>query len=611
MSNDAVRTSQLGITTTLANTDRVVVLTNPTTAAQTQTVALTTLATTLASNVMPIANSTQLGVIKIGAGLAVAANGVVTAPLPIATPTNLGVVKIGTGLVIDDTGLLSSTGGSGNTGNVTFGTTPYYGNGDEISSINPLVLRGNNYVTSVINNANNGFAELWWHNRDYDAGTIANNTGVDVDFYLENDGAYLYTGKYVNSTSYASYGWHWDMDGNYNIPSGGDIRLDGQSVINTPKPTPSIEYTGTFIGYPDILPVSSGKNVIYTANGSAVSNANLYWWDDQFYDGNYDLSGTTSVTLRNIGGVTGQVSLGNKSLNFLANIDLDQVSYVDSLYLSNLPALVTFSANNLAHVNGNLRIYSMDKNDSVFNFPNLRYVRNGLQFDNNDRLANFPDFPNLKHLDWIYINDNPALTENSLTLSALTTLNYMYMYNNSGVHYGPFFPNLQTTGYIGIYNNSGMIYPPSYPALVTCTSSIDIFNNGNMLNPPAFNNLQTVNGNLNIYQNAAMVTCPTLANLQVVYGNIFFNDNTIMNGNLNFESLKEVDGGFYAVSCALSEADVNYILHILANLDGNNGTTLFNNRNVWLNGGTNASPTGQGLTDKQTLIDRGCNVLVN
>jgi hypothetical protein len=122
MSNDAVKTSQLGITTTLANNDRVVVLTNPNTAAQTQTIAVSTLARTLASNIMPIANSTQLGVIKIGAGLSVAANGVVTAPIPVANASIAGVVKIGSGLTVDQDGALNVTGGGGptNTGYYTF-----------------------------------------------------------------------------------------------------------------------------------------------------------------------------------------------------------------------------------------------------------------------------------------------------------------------------------------------------------------------------------------------------------------------------------------------------------------------------------------------------------
>jgi hypothetical protein len=60
---------------------------------------------------------------------------------------------------------------------------------------------------------------------------------------------------------------------------------------------------------------------------------------------------------------------------------------------------------------------------------------------------------------------------------------------------------------------------------------------------------------------------------------------------------------------ALSEETVNYILALLVSLDGTNGTALWNNQ-VNLSGGTSAAPTGQGLIDKQTLIDRGADEVI-
>jgi hypothetical protein len=74
-------------------------------------------------------------------------------------------------------------------------------------------------------------------------------------------------------------------------------------------------------------------------------------------------------------------------------------------------------------------------------------------------------------------------------------------------------------------------------------------------------------------------------------------------------SVRYVSGVFLS-DCALSEETVNYILALLVSLDGTNNTALFDG-DVNLSGGTNAAPTGQGLTDKQTLIDRGANVTTN
>jgi hypothetical protein len=107
MSNDSKRVSELGITTTLQANDRVVVLTNPNTSAQTQTISVGNLGYSLTQNAIPIANATQLGIVKIGPGLVVAANGVVSAPIPVANQVQLGVVKIGNGINVNANGVIS------------------------------------------------------------------------------------------------------------------------------------------------------------------------------------------------------------------------------------------------------------------------------------------------------------------------------------------------------------------------------------------------------------------------------------------------------------------------------------------------------------------------
>jgi len=92
MTNDAKRTSQLGIVTTLSANDRVVVLTNPASAAQTQTIPVSNFVNS-AMQFIPIANSSKLGLISGGPGILISANGQLTAPLPLATNTSVGVVQ--------------------------------------------------------------------------------------------------------------------------------------------------------------------------------------------------------------------------------------------------------------------------------------------------------------------------------------------------------------------------------------------------------------------------------------------------------------------------------------------------------------------------------------
>ena len=75
MANDAKRTSQLTVTTALANTDRLVVLTNPASSAQTQTITVNNFIYKTINN-FPIANTTQRGVVRVdGTTITITANG--------------------------------------------------------------------------------------------------------------------------------------------------------------------------------------------------------------------------------------------------------------------------------------------------------------------------------------------------------------------------------------------------------------------------------------------------------------------------------------------------------------------------------------------------------
>jgi hypothetical protein len=75
-------------------------------------------------------------------------------------------------------------------------------------------------------------------------------------------------------------------------------------------------------------------------------------------------------------------------------------------------------------------------------------------------------------------------------------------------------------------------------------------------------------------------------------------------------SIKQISGDVNFSDCALDEASIDAILAKLVYLDGNNGTTLWTNH-AYLNGGTNAIPSAQGLADMATLEGRGCIVYVN
>lgn len=92
---------------------------------------------------------------------------------------------------------------------------------------------------------------------------------------------------------------------------------------------------------------------------------------------------------------------------------------------------------------------------------------------------------------------------------------------------------------------------------------------------------------------------------------ISFNTNLTSTSIGIIGTLKEINGGVDLAENALLESSINGVLALLVNLDGNNGTRLYENNAVLLNGGTNAAPTGQGLIDKLILESRGCSVSTN
>jgi len=106
MTNDAKRTSQLGIVTTLSANDRVVVLTNPASAAQTQTIPVSNFVNS-AMQFIPVANGTSLGLISGGPGILISANGQLTAPLPLATSNSVGVVSVGNNISVNSAGAIA------------------------------------------------------------------------------------------------------------------------------------------------------------------------------------------------------------------------------------------------------------------------------------------------------------------------------------------------------------------------------------------------------------------------------------------------------------------------------------------------------------------------
>ena len=107
--------------------------------------------------------------------------------------------------------------------------------------------------------------------------------------------------------------------------------------------------------------------------------------------------------------------------------------------------------------------------------------------------------------------------------------------------------------------------------------------------------------------NLESISIPNLININVLY---------FSSPNLTSVNIGEIGGtlkkanSVQIVNSALSEETVNYVLALLVSLDGTNGTILYGG-DVYLDGGTSAAPTGQGLIDKATIESRGGTVYTN
>jgi hypothetical protein len=426
------------------------------------------------------------------------------------------------------------------------------------------------------------YAELYWNNVN---NIPANNETIFSDLYVWTDGMGLDIAKYRKDLGYnEDYNWQWTKTGDFLIPPTGDIYRDGFSVINRPMLTPNIEYTGVLSEFPTILNISKGHAIIHTSNGHVMEDKTLYWLEDRFYTSDSDFTLTQTLNFVNFGGMNNNFIVGGEGENVLRTINLNSmVAIRGNLTITYLPALTSFNANNVVFVGGGITIRHMSKTNTVFDFYNLSHMDNNLIVDQNNTLTSFPQFPNLK-----IAND------------------VEYTYNNSTTNY-PIFTSLENCADITFVQNAGLPSGPRFPAL-KISHNVVFNNNVNMATPPVFTNLVTTHGRIEISECAALTSAPSFPALVTVEDDIIIRANPVMSSGFNFPALKRVDGDFIADNCAWTDTQVDYIINKLATLDGTNGTTIFQNRTVSLNGASASPRSPNSNVAYAKLIDRGCQV---
>ena len=386
------------------------------------------------------------------------------------------------------------------------------------------------------------------------------------------------------------------------IGDGNTHWTDLQYIVPPLPVAPAIEYTGVFGGLPEIWRyTASTPRLQYSSTGEfRTTGDGLYWLDQNFDDGDYDLSGLTSIHFRNIGGIKGYLDFSDKSEVVLTTLDLGDIAVVDEwVNISGFSnTLVTFHANNLVDIGGNFEMYSNQfDNGPAMTFPALDRVTNSFYIDyNRYNFANTPapTFPALSFVgNGIFIYDNKYTSWSDFT--SLTHLQNNFEFhdnsnNDDALFDGPGAPALTHIqyGYLQYYRNYGMQHIPEFTALTRIDYSMNIWENTELTSFPSFPVLEYVAG-IYVYNNYAMTThdgdfLPSILNID---------------GDVNFEN------------CALASEAIDNILVRLASLDGTGDTSTFQNRNIYLHNGTNGVPSQTGLDAKTTLEGRGCNVYVN
>lgn len=180
------------------------------------------------------------------------------------------------------------------------------------------------------------------------------------------------------------------------------------------------------------------------------------------------------------------------------------------------------------------------------------------------------------------------------------------------------------TGYGGLYigNSSGLtgITSASFPVLAEY--NLSIFEPGNIttVNLPSVTTVKQHNYSSYGNQSGASVLASFILPNVVKHDVNMFSLSS--HANLTTVTLGTVGtlksfGNSYSPpyisvgGCALNEASVDGILILIASLDGTNGTTLAQNGQIGLAGGTNASPSQAGLDAKAILLSRGFTISHN
>lgn len=284
----------------------------------------------------------------------------------------------------------------------------------------------------------------------------------------------------------------------------------------------------------------------------------------------------TSINLNSLNYIAKTFSISSCGIQTLNIPSLTKFSFQTTFSIENNQNLTSINFPNLLVDTNNFSSISINNNINLntVELPLLKYLSN-MQIEGNENLTSI-DFNNLEVISYINISGN-KLT--SFSLPNLTSTGSFIYYDSHTTTLT--LPQLVNNGYISIKNT--LLNSISIPFLTSLELLID---SNSMLSSVSLPSLTTISY-VNIQNNNVLATIdiPNLTSFGPVLG-----INELVNISNN----------------SLPSSQINWWLNKLTTINPPSGKTFdLSNQNP------PAPPTGQGLLDKQTLIDNGFNVITD
>lgn len=317
------------------------------------------------------------------------------------------------------------------------------------------------------------------------------------------------------------------------------------------------------------------------------------------------------------------------NLNTLITMSFPSLTTISgAINPSDMNSLTNMEFPELTSVGGGLGIGSMSGLTMV-SFPSLTTISGAFIMSDCDSLATM-DFPNLNTIGDFTPSSLAGLT--MMSFPTLTTVISSFSPSTMSNLTTMDFPNLTTVGTLGPNSIDGLTMM-SFPALTTVTGS---FSPGSMasLTTMDFPELTSVGGLYPSSLGLTMMSFPALTTVATSFQQSYMANLTtiafpalVTSGSIDSYyglgaladvtigatgTTKVIDGDINLSGQALTQASVDYMLAVVASLDGTNGTTEWGTgRTLSLNGGTSSPPSAAGLVNKGIIEARGGTVNVN